>query len=191
VATAAAAPILLAHQILRFWLGADFASKSALTLQLLVLTYGVLALGVPAYFLALGHNRAGLTAAFNAAMTVINVPLVVLLVPGHGNDGAAVAFLVSMLPVIGFVAYVEQRMLRLERSPWLAIAARLAVPVGLASLAIVLLRREVTSLPVLLVLLALSFVAIPGLYLTLLAPSEDRLLVRELFKTAPDRAGGG
>jgi O-antigen/teichoic acid export membrane protein len=182
VATAAVTPILTAHQILHYWIGANFAARSALTLQLLVVTYGLLALAVPSYFLALGHNRPGITAAFNGAMTAINVPLVVLLVPGHGNDGAAVAFLASMLPVIGFIAYVERRLLRLERSPWLPIAAKLAVPVGVASLVAVVLRPEVTSLPMLFVVLVVSFAAVPALYLILFAPPEDRSLVRTLFR---------
>jgi O-antigen/teichoic acid export membrane protein len=182
VATAAVTPILMANQILHYWIGANFAAASALTLQLLVATYGLLALGVPAYFLALGHNRPGMTAVFNAAMAAINVPLVVLLVPDHGNDGAAIAFLASMLPVIGFILYVERRVLRLDRSPWFTTARNLVIPVGLASLVAVVLRGEVTSLPTLLAMLAVSFAAVPVLYLLLFAPPEDRSLVRELFR---------
>lgn len=182
VATVAVTSILLAHQILHYWVGKNFAASSTLTLQLLVVTYGVLALAVPAYFLALGHDRPGVPAVFNGAMTAINVPLVVLLVPSHGNDGAAVAFLASMVPVIGFIAYVERRVLRLERSPWLAIAAKLVIPVGLASLVTLVLRREVTSLPMLLVVLMVSFGAIPALYLILSAPPEDRSLIRAILR---------
>jgi O-antigen/teichoic acid export membrane protein len=181
--TVAVPSFLLAHDILRYWLGSSFAAHSTLTLQLLVVTYALLALGVPAYFLALGQNRPGLAAAFNGGMAAINIPLVILLVPGHGSDGAAVAFLVSMLPVVAFVAYIERRVLGIRTTPWLKISARLVGPACLVGLVVSLVQPAITTLPELLVVLALGFIAIPALYLAVLAPAEDRLLVRSLLGT--------
>jgi O-antigen/teichoic acid export membrane protein len=191
VATVAIAPLLLSHQLLQHWVGHEFADKSALTLRLLLATYAVLALAAPAYFIALGYNRPQITAAFNGAMAVINVPLVILLIPRHGNDGAALAYLASVLPVVGFIHYVERRVLRLERSPWPGLIARLGPLIAAEALCLAFLRSQVTSLASLIGVLCLSFVAMPLVYLGLMASPEDRNIVRALITRAtPSRETG-
>jgi hypothetical protein len=103
-----------------------------------------------------------------------------LLVPDHGSDGAAVAYLASVLPVVAFIGYVERRVVGLERSPWPPVFARLAPPVAVEVVCLVLLRAHVTSLPVLLTTLCVSALAVPAMYFGLLASEEDRAIARAL-----------
>jgi O-antigen/teichoic acid export membrane protein len=187
VVTVAVAPLVLSHQLLQHWVGNEFAEKSALTLQLLLLTYSIIALAAPAYFVALGHNRPRITAAFNGTMALINVPLVVFLIPKYGNDGAAYAYLASTIPVAGFILYVERFVLHLERSPWPGLAARLTPLVGVETTCLVYIRAHVTSLGVVLGVLCISFLAVPLVYLGVMASAEDRAIARGLVMRAPGR----
>ncbi|MGZ3383085.1 MAG: FkbM family methyltransferase, partial [Isosphaeraceae bacterium] len=100
----------------------------------------------------------------------------------------AVAYFVSVLPLIGFVLYVERRVLHLERSPWRDVFLRLALPIAGEAICLLLLRGHVSALPSLVGLLCLSIAAMPLAYLCLLAPAEDRRIMRELFG-APRWAG--
>lgn len=172
-------PAILSHRLLVLWVGPEVAHHASAVFILLIMTYTVLAIGVPAYYVALGLNQPRVTAAFHVVMALLNVPLVLLLVKPAGARGAAIAYLIAVTPTLFFVAYVERRLLRLDGSPWPSLAARL-IPVALIETCVALAVSAVLREPAgVIVALAASIASGPVAYLALrLATEEDKQLVR-------------
>jgi O-antigen/teichoic acid export membrane protein len=127
------APVVLAvavfaPEILRAWLGADYAARSATPLRLLAFGVLVNALAfVPFSYLQALH-RPDLTAKFHVAELVVHVPLTWVLVSAYGVAGAAGAwtFRVTLDAVLLFVA--ARRTARV--SPFHGFAGRAAAAAG-------------------------------------------------------------
>lgn len=89
--------VLFAGEILRVWLGIEFAEKSTLVFQ--ILAVGVLfnsPSNVPYVFLQ-GYGRPDLTAKFHLVELILYVPLVWLLVSHMGIVGGALAWTVRII----------------------------------------------------------------------------------------------
>ncbi len=85
--------ILFAGQILRLWLGPDFAEKSTLVFQ--ILAVGILLTPVQvSVSLIHGLGRPDITAKFYIAELLLYLPLVFLLIRGVGISGAAIAWVI-------------------------------------------------------------------------------------------------
>ncbi len=105
--------ILFANKILLYWLNADFAEKSTGILIILSVTYYFLSLaGVLNSFL-MGLSKTGFLLKTSVIMTIINVILLVVFLPFWGIEGAAYAYLISVLPVIYMFYYTEKKYLNL------------------------------------------------------------------------------
>lgn len=171
---------VLAGDLLDEWVGDEFNRESFTTLRVLLFTYGLLALGAPAYFALLGRGRPAVTTLFNCLMAVVNVPLVIVLIPRAGSEGAAWAYLFSVLPVAGLIAYGERRIVKVSRSPWPGVTLRLVVPT-LASVGLLMLVRErITSVGVLAATLVAGCAVIAGGYLAMPGSGSDRDVIRTL-----------
>lgn len=111
--------ITLARGGLELWLGPDFASKSAIVLQ--VLAVGVLfnsLAQVPFAFLQ-GVGRPDLTAKLNAVETPLYFGLAIWLIRSYGIDGAALAWTLRVAVDAGALFILAQRVagtLALRRS---------------------------------------------------------------------------
>ena len=108
-----AAVVIYAHDILFYWLSADVADNSSQVLVILAITYLILALFVPLNNFLLGLGKTKELAYFSLLMLVLNVMFLVILLPIYGIVGAAWAFLLSVLPVLGLFRYTETRILNL------------------------------------------------------------------------------
>jgi len=133
--------IIFAPSILQHWVGFSFKERSTDALQILIATYFVLGLSAASYWITMAAGRPRSTAVFNLATAAINVGAILLLVPSYDVNGAAVAYLISVITVPGFIWYVERRVLDLERSPWPGIVWRLAIGVTAQVVACFALRR--------------------------------------------------
>jgi O-antigen/teichoic acid export membrane protein len=85
------------RNILRLWLGAAFAEKSALPLQILTVGTFINALGFFPYSLLQGMGRPKITAVFHVVEIPLHVALVWILVMRMGIVGAAIASTMRVL----------------------------------------------------------------------------------------------
>jgi len=84
--------VLFAQEILRLWLGGDFAEKSTLVLQILAIGVLVNSLALIPSSLIQGFGRPDITARFHLLELPIYLVLALLLVRGMGIAGAALAW---------------------------------------------------------------------------------------------------
>ncbi len=180
--------LVFGEKVLRYWIGPEYAERSDVVLRILVVSYMFMALGVVAYNIAVGSGRPQIAATFNGVMALLNVVLVLVLVPRFGITGAAIAYLASTIPLLGFLHVVERRVLHLSVSPWPSTARRLAIPTAIqvgVSFALLPLASNLTTL---VVMLALSSPVLLISYIALVADSEERSLLRNLLTGATPRA---
>jgi O-antigen/teichoic acid export membrane protein len=105
--------ISFSYQILQFWLSTEFAEKSSTVLIILALTNFILALFGPLSSLLLGLNKLKFITMSSLGMAVLNAIFLFILLPPYGITGAALAYLISVLPVFYLFYYVETRYLQL------------------------------------------------------------------------------
>jgi O-antigen/teichoic acid export membrane protein len=150
--------ILFAGQILRLWLGPDFAEKSTLVFQ--VLAMGILLTPVQvSVSLIHGLGRPDITAKFYIAELILYVPLVWLLIRNAGISGAALAWVIRaavdtllLLIASGRLYHIGPRTLR-EHGLFRGIYM-------LAGLGVLFFLMSVSGLPVLAQALAASLCVI-------------------------------
>jgi O-antigen/teichoic acid export membrane protein len=106
--------IAFAHQILLYWLNADFASRSTDILIILAFTNFILALFGPLSNFLLGLGKLKFLTTMSVIMGVLNALLLLLLLPKYGITGAAWAYLISVAPVLYVFYYTEKKYLMLS-----------------------------------------------------------------------------
>jgi len=181
--------IVFGSNILKHWVGSAFEEKSTEALQILIVTYFVLGLSATSYWITMAAGRPRSAVLFNIASASINVGAIFLLVPSYGIVGAALAYLISMLTVPGFIWYVERRVLELSRSPWPGIVWRLTIGVIAQVAACLALRPFAENLASTLGLVLLCALVAPAvLYAFGFIEAEDKALLGRVFSRQP--AGG-
>jgi len=105
--------IFLAYPIMRYWLSVDFADKSTGVLIILTLTNFTIAMlsSINGFLYGLGKLR--VSSVLSCVMAIINATLLLILLPRFGINGAAWAYLLSVLPIFYMIYYVEQKYLHL------------------------------------------------------------------------------
>ena len=178
--------VVFAPNILQYWLGSAFKAESTEALQILVATYFMLGLSASAYWITMASGRARSTAIFSFATASINVGAIFLLVPSYGVVGAALAYLISVITVPGFVWYVERRVLKLARSPWPGIAWRLIIGITAEVVVCLALRPFADNLVSTIGLVLLCMLVAPAvLYSFGFIEAEDRALLGRVFGRQP------
>ncbi len=105
--------IAFGYKVLLYWLNADFATHSAKILTILALTNFILALFGPLSNFLFGLGKLKFIATMSSVMAVFNAILLIILLPKFGIEGAAWAYLISMLPVAYMFYYTEKHYLTL------------------------------------------------------------------------------
>lgn len=100
--------VSFAHEVLLYWLNADFADKATEVFIVLAITGFVLSLFGPLSNFLLGLGRLKFLTQMSIGMGIFNILLLVLLVPHYGILGAAWAYLISVLPVFYIFYYIEK-----------------------------------------------------------------------------------
>jgi len=107
--------ISFAHPLLLYWLNEDFAKKSTTTLIILALTNFALTLsGLMSNFL-LGMGKLKILSITSFLNTLLNVLLLLFLLPRYGINGAAWAYLLSLVPLTYLFYYTEKHYLELQK----------------------------------------------------------------------------
>jgi O-antigen/teichoic acid export membrane protein len=115
--------ILLAvpNEILRYWVGPEFALRGATTLRLLAAGYFVNILGHVPFVVAQGIGRPWISAKYSLLNGAANLLLFLLLIPRYGIAGAAMAFFLSQALVIPPFIWELNRVLGVS---WRCVALR-------------------------------------------------------------------
>lgn len=178
-----AVPLLvLAPDILRVWIGPEFALKASTIFRCLIVAYGVLALNVAASNIVAGFGNPEVNAAFAFGLGAVNAVGYVALIPRWGALGAAIASAIgSAIAVPPFLWYVRRRFFHVRWSVILRRAViRPFVSAAVTALLTVVMRQWITGL----VSLALVVTCSCSVYLALTAalgvwhPAEVPLLNR-------------
>jgi O-antigen/teichoic acid export membrane protein len=178
--------VMFAGKILLHWVGLSFEEESSETLQILIATYFVLGLSAAPYWITMAAGRPRSTIVFNLASALINIGFIFLLVPHYGILGAALAYLISVITVPGFIWYVERRVLALPRSPWSAISWRLAVGATAQVAVCFALRPFADNLLSTIALVLVCVLVAPALLYGLgFIEPEDRALLGRVFGRQP------
>lgn len=100
--------ILTSDKILLYWLGEDFSKQSFNVLILLTLTNFVLALFSPLSNILTAMNKMKFLTTGSIIMAGINIISLSLLIPRYGINGAALAYLISVLFIFWMFYYSEK-----------------------------------------------------------------------------------
>jgi len=105
--------MILAPEILRFWISGNFAVEAALVFRLLVIAYALLALNVVMAGMVAGFGHPEVNTAFVVLLGLSNLLGYFLLIPSYGVNGAGMASAFgSLVSVPVFLWYVNHRFLK-------------------------------------------------------------------------------
>ncbi len=121
VASVGIPAIFFAHPLLQLWLGRHFAAMSTTVLQILIATFVLFSLTVIPYNVLVAGGFPRIVGLLNLAIAAVNVILIFVLIPAYGAEGAAFAYLISVLLFPLFIWHAERKVLRFERPRWASI----------------------------------------------------------------------
>ncbi len=177
--------VLFSREIMKYWLGQDFADKSTDTLVVLGITYFVLGVFLPLSNFLLGKGASKDLALINMTMLVIDISAFLWLVPNHGVLGAAWAYMISVAPVPFFFYYAERKYFGITDSfkYYSKLFAKLAVTLTISFSVSFFSLQLVTNLATLLLCMFLSLLFFGGVHFVLgFFEKEDVLLFRRALK---------
>jgi O-antigen/teichoic acid export membrane protein len=166
----AATPLLiLAHEILMYWISPDFADRASLVFQLLIIAYGLLGLSVVMGAIVAGLGRPEINTAFAVGLGLSNLLGYFLFMPKWGVNGAGLASVFgSALSVPIFLWYINRYFLKLR---WIEILSASVSKPLLAGIivgtALYFLRPLITSGISLFIVLVAAEAALVGITLLL------------------------
>jgi len=108
--------IFTGDKILLYWLGAGFLQQSLIVLILSVLTNFILAIFSPLSSLLMATNRMKFLTASSFAMAGINIVALFLFLPKYGINGAALAYLISVLFIFFMFNFAERKYFLIKNS---------------------------------------------------------------------------
>jgi len=102
--------LIFAPEILKFWIGPDFAAKSTLVFRLLLIAYGLYALNVVTAGLVAGLGHPELNTAFTFIFGLTSLAGYLLFIPHWGVNGAGMSVILgSAVSVPLFLWYVNKK----------------------------------------------------------------------------------
>ena len=176
------AVIVLADQILRYWMSPEFAIHGTLPLRLLAV--GILWISVASLDAVSieGSGRPWVTSVFMAIAGVANLVGLLVLTPRWGLGGAAASVTLAFLALASLdVWYYNKRVTHSPLRLWLSSVVLPATLMSLVSTPVILvLRQFVTGLPSLIVftVAATGLAAVIGYWTFLLAEERQWLKAR-------------
>jgi O-antigen/teichoic acid export membrane protein len=108
--------ISYSYKVLLYWLDINFAEKAFKVLIILAITNFILSLWNTVSNFLLGLGRIKMITAYSIVMAIINTILLVILLPKFGLIGVAWAYLISVIPTMGMLFYVENKILKNKKS---------------------------------------------------------------------------
>jgi O-antigen/teichoic acid export membrane protein len=184
-------PVAFASNILRYWMGADFAAKGAVVMMYCCVGFYFNSLTMVPSLLALGMGKPVVNAIFASLTAALNLVLVYPFAKAWGVNGAAAALLVSSTPFPVFIYFVNRKIIGVSVAHYFKMVFGHVVPLGLllfivGSRAMV---RFATSLWSFLAVMLVSY-AVIGLFLYFVGlRNEERALLQERIRAVTGRVG--
>ncbi len=100
---------ILSKKILEYWLGFEISTNSYVVLMLLSLTSVFLALYSIIQNTLFSINKFKEISFLSLTMLIINITTLLIFIPIWGINGAALSYLISLLPVVWFKFYVDKK----------------------------------------------------------------------------------
>ncbi len=176
--------IIMANKFLLYWIGPEFAKNSTFVMQVLLLTYGFSSLSSIPYLISFGSGRPKYSAIYAAFVAVINVAFMFLLIPKFGINGAAVAYLVAVVPTtLIFIWFVEARIIKAKNVAfWPSHIFKMLITSLVIGIIAVIANQLISSLLLVVVLYTLTIVITCLVMVKFkLANKEDVELFRSLI----------
>ncbi len=176
--------ILFASPFLYYWLGPDFAQKSSIVLQLLLVTYSLLALTIIPFGITYAMGKPKYAAIFSIMMGAINITMLYVLIPKYQINGAALAYLIAVVPAVAYLLFVEKKLLGLRSVLiYKGMIPRLALIAILVSSVSLYARQHIHSLARFIIVYLLTVtVSVILSYVLKLYNDEDIAMVKSMFK---------
>jgi O-antigen/teichoic acid export membrane protein len=189
VITAGLATLVLiyGYKLIFYWVSPEFANHTILAVKVLAVTYFLL--GFMNFFNAfLGGLGALKFLAFSAMVVAItDLVFMFIFIPVYNVNGAAFAYLLSGLPIIGFLYYIERKYFASESREIFGFYGKLFGKIFFSSaisylLGVILFRPFVNSLWLAVLFGGLNLIAYFMLFWCLgFVPREDKELVKLYF----------
>jgi len=184
----AVALCLLSHEILRHWIGIEFASQSSLTLKLMSCAFLINCLMHMPDSLSSGVGHPWIPAKFNVLETTLKFGSFLVLVPHFGIAGAAAGYLGTQVVLTPWFVNAANRVVGVSwRSLLLKSYCPILTPLSLISLFLLSMRPYVTSLHWLILVLFSASAAYMLLGTFLILDSKERTACLALLATLPFR----
>lgn len=114
VAISIATPlVVLSGQVMKYWMGNEYALKGSLVLMLLTVSSFFASLSIIPSFLLDGIGKPRVNAFFAVLSALMNIMLCLLLIPRYGVTGAALANLANFVLVVLYLVTVDVRILHI------------------------------------------------------------------------------
>lgn len=101
--------LLYGYQLMRYWVSTDFANRTVLALPILAFTYFLLSFGNFFRSFLNGLKALKFLALSAAIVAMTDVVFMFLLIPKYSVNGASAAYLLSGLPMVPFLYYIESK----------------------------------------------------------------------------------
>jgi O-antigen/teichoic acid export membrane protein len=179
--------LIFGYLFINYWISKDFADHTLYAVQFLALTYFLLAFNSFFNSFLSGLNALKFLALSALITAGVDVVFMFLLIPKYGINGAAFAYLLSGIPILFILFYIEQKYLSSTKADILNFYGKVFFQVLVVS-GLVYLLAKIFILPFVssLFLLMLFGAVVFALYLLLIwlfgfyAP-EDFVIVKTYF----------
>ena len=101
--------LLYGYPLIRFWINEDFAVRTAIAVPLLAATYFLLSFGSFFHSFLSGLKELKFLALSSLIVAGVDVVFMFLFIPRYSINGAALAYLLSGLPIVIFLYYIEHK----------------------------------------------------------------------------------
>jgi O-antigen/teichoic acid export membrane protein len=182
--------LIYGWELLMYWLGPEFAFNASISIRLLAVCYFLLGIFSFIYYFLGGIKKSGFALFSVSLMAVIDIILMLILIPRFGINGASLAYLISVIPVIGYVCYIEKNIfrdsLRNIIKNYLSFSLKIIlVNFGVSLVSLLFLSRFITSLWTTLFIGGITYVTFLVCYWCLgFVDKIDRDLIRNYFVSA-------
>ncbi len=105
--------VVLSGQVMKYWMGNEYALKGSLVLILLTISSFFVSLSIIPALLLDGIGKPRVNAFFSVLSALLNILLCILLIPRYGVTGAALANLANFVLVVLYLVTVDMRILHI------------------------------------------------------------------------------
>ena len=171
--------ISFSREILRYWMGPDFAARSSYVMLMCCLFYYMMSLTMVPGLVALGLGQPKYTALFSSLTALINIALVIPLIKSWGIDGAATALFLSSITAPVMIYVISVKVVRITINEYLNIVIGRSVFVILLSIIIAHnLKQYMTNIWYFLCIIVSVYLLLAASFYEICLRREEKMTIR-------------